>query len=112
MSMNAQLELIPAPPPEPLTGEPALLLALLVAEHRWMTRREIAACLGWSERRIRDAASASRGEILSGPGSPGYRATRGATHEDMRACWCLLSQAQAMKERGQQVAVVWERGQS
>jgi len=39
----------------------------------WQSAAKIGAYLRWTDRRVRAAASASNGAVLSGPGSPGYK---------------------------------------
>jgi hypothetical protein len=47
----------------------------------WMTAREICAHLQWSDRAVRDAASSSD-EVISYPGSPGYKLLKDCSKEE------------------------------
>jgi hypothetical protein len=47
----------------------------------WIYRREISARLGWSERTVRELAAASD-EVISYPGSPGYKLMADCTREE------------------------------
>lgn len=63
----------------------------------WVSAGQLAQDLGWTDRRVRAAAEAARGEILSGPGSPGYIVTREASADDREAIVrALRSQARRM----------------
>ena len=58
------------------SGDVATLIAVLSGTTRRMTAEEI--CEGvadprWDKRRVRAAAEASHGKVLSAPGCPGYR---------------------------------------
>ncbi len=95
-------------PPEPLRGAveravPALLGTL--AGRGWMTRRAIRDHHpDWDERFIREVANASRGEVLSYPGSPGYILTREASADERdRAAAVLRSQAKQMDDRARSI---------
>jgi hypothetical protein len=53
----------------------------------WVPRHQIEADLGMNERRVRLVAEHSDGEILSGPGTPGYKLfTRSTTYADVDLC--------------------------
>lgn len=60
-----------APKPEPVNEDPGTLVDYLRGKG-WMTADQIGVALGWSDRRVRKAASAGE-EVLSYPGSPGYK---------------------------------------
>lgn len=47
----------------------------------WMTAQQISAVTGWGDRLVRDLASSSD-EIISYPGSPGYKLLCDCTHEE------------------------------
>lgn len=47
----------------------------------WMTAEQIGVGLGWSDRRVRRAASQSD-EVISYPGSPGYKLLRDCTKDE------------------------------
>lgn len=71
----------------------------------WQTSSQIAAALGLEERRLRALAEHSDGEILSGPGCPGYcifDATTSLGDAD-RAAGRLESQASKMLERAKTI---------
>jgi hypothetical protein len=90
-------------PSELLEADVAALTAALSLVHTWTTTAGLLALLpaGWTERRVRLAASAEP-EILSFPGSPGYKLTRDATPEEIhRAVDTLQSQARVMFSRAQ-----------
>ena len=67
----------------------------------WMSATQIGGRLGWSERRVREAASESLA-IASGPGSPGYALAEAATPE------ALMHIGNAMKSQGERM---FARGQ-
>ena len=56
-------------------------LAAFLQGRGWMTAREICASLHWSDREVREAASTSD-EIISYPGSPGYKLLKDCTKEE------------------------------
>lgn len=73
----------------------------------WTKASQIQSALGatFSERRIRDIANASEGQIISWPGSPGYRITREATPDERdKAINNLRSQADNMTRRALQIS--------
>jgi len=65
----------PPKPPQDIDPDAARVFAEL-AGCGWVGREALQLRLGgafeWPEKRIRDAANASKGYIISGPGSPGY----------------------------------------
>lgn len=64
----------------------------------WHGAKELGQALGLSDRTIRELASRSGGEVLSG--QQGYKLTEKATPEEVdRAVAWLVSQAKNMKER-------------
>lgn len=67
----------------------------------WKKAREIEAELGIEERKLRAMAEHSDGEILSGPGCPGYRLFDGETSlgDAERAAGRLRSQGEKMIRR-------------
>ncbi|MDR2673898.1 MAG: hypothetical protein LBC18_03275 [Opitutaceae bacterium] len=88
-------------PRELLEADVAALKDALSLFHDWTTTAGLLALLppGWTERRVRMAASADP-ELLSFPGSPGYKLTRDATPEEIhRAVDTLQSQARVMFAR-------------
>ena len=86
-----------------------MLTTLLAVESRWMTAAELRCCLNWNDRRIRAAAEAADGEVLSGPGSPGYKLTRDATPEEMGVVGTFESQAKRMLARAVAIRRRWHR---
>jgi hypothetical protein len=76
-------------------------LASWLAGMGWQTARQIEAGLGIDERRLRAIAEHSDGQILSGPGCPGYRLFDGESTLDdaSRAANRLISQARKMMRR-------------
>ena len=104
---------------KPSTGDidAPTLVALLKVHGDWLTMQQIAMALRWlkgngraDDRRIRAAAEASDGRILSGPGSPGYKLTADATPEDMMVVHTLESQARRMMARAVAIRRRWHRG--
>ncbi len=63
--------------PEAASEDPGALVEYLFGQD-WMTALQIGVALGWSDRRVRKAASGSA-EIISYPGSPGYKLVRHCT---------------------------------
>jgi hypothetical protein len=73
---------------------------LLRKGDQWITAKEISRVLEFSERKIRDLASASGGRILSGPGCPGYRHIQWSKFSDAsEVSKRMRSQAKAMWRR-------------
>jgi hypothetical protein len=72
----------------------------------WKKAREIEAELGIDERKVRVLAEHSDGEILSGPGCPGYRLFDGETSlgDAERAARRLRSQGEKMISRSLTIA--------
>lgn len=73
----------------------------------WIKQKMIQEALGpdFHERRCRDLANASEGQILSWPGSPGYCLTRESTPDDRdKAISKLRSQADHMTRRAIQIS--------
>jgi hypothetical protein len=69
---------------------------------RWQTRKQICACLSWTDRRLRDAAEHSGGQIIFG--QLGMRHIRHASMEEAMACKnTLLSQAAKMTNRAMEI---------
>jgi hypothetical protein len=86
---------------ELLEADCAALKSTLARFRDWTTAAALMSALppGWTERRVRMAASAEP-EILSFPGSPGYKLTRDATPEEIhRAVDTLTAQARGMFAR-------------
>ena len=70
----------------------------------WVNAGHLALTLGWTDRRVRAAAEAAKGEILSGPGSPGYIVTREASADDREAIVRAL-RSQALRMIGRSLAI-------
>lgn len=70
----------------------------------WTAGGDLVRLLGWPERRVRAAAEAARGEILSGPGSPGYILTREANANEREAIVSAL-RSQARRMIGRSLAI-------
>jgi hypothetical protein len=71
----------------------------LLTHPGWHTAKEIGNALCWNDRWIRGAAAASD-QIVSGPGSPGYRHIRNCEAGEIRDIVATLrSQARAMNQR-------------
>ena len=100
----------PVAGPASAAADAAMLVALLGVERRWMTSAELACALCWTDRRIRAAAEAADGKVLSGPGSPGYKLTADATPDEMgRSVATLESQARRMLARAVAIRRRWHR---
>ena len=93
-----QFELFPPKGPRVLDADVAKLLQILPG-NGWLTSVQIRALTGWQERYVRAVANASRGRVLSYPGSPGYKLTREATKEEVDAADILGHQANEMRRR-------------
>ena len=101
--METQLELIPTKAPRVTPNEVNTVMGALV-NARWKTGRQILESLGMEVtgnnlRWVTACASASRGHILSYPGSPGYMLTFKATSEEVAGDQAILNQSNAMRER-------------
>ena len=93
--------------PRPAAADDADTLARWLSGRGWTDARTIGQALAWPDRRVRAAAAASAGRILSGPGQPGYCVTREASANDRdRALAALRSQARQMLTRWQQISRV------
>lgn len=60
------------PPPSPAVEEIDRLVSYLLNNPGFHTARQLTVFLDLSDRKIRQLAEASAGQIVSGPGSPGY----------------------------------------
>jgi len=90
----------PRPAPPQRAEADAVALARFLQGRGWLTAADLKAGLGWNERRVRAAAAASTGDILSGPGMPGYRITREASADERdSAIAALRAQARRMIAR-------------
>ena len=59
----------------------AAALVEFLHDKGWMTAEQLGIALGWSDRRVRKAASTSD-EVISYPGSPGYKLLRDCTQDE------------------------------
>lgn len=74
-------------------------LVAFLKDKGWLTADALCIALGWSDRRVRKAASASD-EVISYPGSPGYKLLEDCTREEYEAFRKVtLHQADEMKAR-------------
>ncbi len=64
----------------------------------WITAKELKVH-GFSDRELRDLVEHSEGQILSFPGSPGYKLFDEATLEEIASSGSLRNQARAMLRR-------------
>jgi hypothetical protein len=101
---QAELNLKPGQAPEIDPSEVAALCCWLRGRG-WQKAREIEAALGIDERKLRAMAEHSDGEILSGPGCPGYRLFDGETSlgDAERAAGRLRSQGEKMIRRAMSI---------
>lgn len=90
----------------PATGGPVVtprdvqLLMKVLEGGVWMTASEIAHHTGDSDRKIRAIASAACPQVISYPGSPGYRLMSACTIEEINHCIAALqSQGTEMLKR-------------
>lgn len=101
------LPLSPRRPAPSNAQDDAAFLVLKLRGRGWVRAKQISAESGWPDRRIRAAAEAARGHILSGPGSDGYCVTREASADDReRVISGLRSQARRMLSRSIQLAKI------
>lgn len=79
------------------------------ADHRFATYygADLANNTEKAERTIRAVANQSGGQVLSYPGSPGYKLTLDATPKEMEGARVLLNQAKAMKRRYIMLVRLW-----
>lgn len=73
---------------------------LYTSGDRWVPAKEILETLGFSDRKVRILAAASRGYIVSSPGSPGYKHVKHCDPEEVRTTTGRLDhQAKLMSQR-------------
>lgn len=90
-------------------------LARLIAFLRlrgWVKAHEISEHLTWPDRKVRAVARASKGHILSYPGSPGYKLTIEATVEEIKSADALKDQADDMRARWLEIERVFHSKQA
>jgi hypothetical protein len=88
--------------PSPAAAEVDQLIDFLFwsSANGWVNAKQIAASLGYNERKIRSLAQESDGIIVSGPGCPGYRHISHCTGAQVREVSDRMkSQAKAMLRR-------------
>lgn len=106
-----------APAAPKITGEEIRLLCDILAGRGWLTAAQICShpevvvdsrSIENAKRRIRAIANASGGQILSYPGSPGYRLTKEATIAEIQtAINKLQHQAKEMLQRAHEINRVY-----
>jgi hypothetical protein len=79
-------------------GQRLEYLLSILSDGRWHTAKELRAH-GFRERELRDLVEHSEGQILSFPGSPGYKAFDHATIDEIDQSKALLNQGRAMIRR-------------
>ena len=81
----------------------------VLADGRWYQARELKQMLHTNDRRLRQLAEFSRGQIVSG--QLGYRLTRHASVEEIdHAERWLLSQSRKMADRAREIRIARNRG--
>lgn len=96
------------PAPIATTADVERVIAVLSDAKDWMTAAEIAEALGdkYTDRKVRRVASAAAPQIVSFPGSPGYRLFNSCTVEEIDHCIATFrSQARDMTAR----SILYER---
>lgn len=85
--MQAQLELsMRTPAPTVTPDEVARMVAELGFKVEWMTAAELSEALGLNDRKVRAIAAAAMPQIVSFPGSPGYRLFEHCTVAEITRC--------------------------
>lgn len=99
--MQAQLELsMRTPAPKVTPDQIARVVAELGFKGTWMTADELAIALGMNDRKVRAIADAAMPQIVSFPGSPGYRLFQHCTVEEIDRCMnSFRSQISVMTKR-------------
>lgn len=87
---------------DPVAAEGIAELCGLLRGRGWLTAKQLVALRpAWTERSIRKLASASGGQVISGPGTPGYCHHEDASTEELEhAGNQQISQGRAMWRRG------------
>ena len=98
--MQVEFDFTPRPP-EPVTPTDIDRLCDFLRDYGgWITARQIAAVLGFKDRKVRQLAEHSAGRIVSGPGCPGYRHFDHCTVDELaHVAKQLRSQGRAMIAR-------------
>lgn len=100
MIQGEQFELFNQPARDRAGEDARALLAALAEAAEPIPGRKLRAALGWSEKRLRDAANATRGRVLSGPGLAGYILLKRASTELAEHTFsAFASQVRAMRSR-------------
>jgi hypothetical protein len=119
VSTQPELSFEPTPKGPTVTSADIALLLNILAAGAWLKAAELRADPRFiarfgelnpeaADRRIRAIASASDGQIISYPGSPGYKLTLAATIEEIqRATAKLRHQASEMDARALQIDRVY-----
>lgn len=74
------------PAPAVSADDVAALLRVLSDQPDWLTAGEIAALIGFTDRKVRAVAAAAMPQVVSYPGSPGYRLFSACTLEEINHC--------------------------
>jgi hypothetical protein len=106
--MTDQQDLFTLPVPD---REDARILFSILAGRGWQHEPEVLRHLNtyfphdpWTDRRLREAVEATRGLVVSGPGSPGYcRIDETVRHLALQVAQAQLSQGKKMMRRGIQI---------
>lgn len=100
MIAQPELDFTPRKPAPPTGDEVARLLSHLRECSGWQTAKQLSAALGFRDRKIRQLAEKSGGEVVSAPGSSGYKHITRCTGEEIsHAADQLRSQGRRMLER-------------
>lgn len=108
--MSPQLELSFSSPPQADLLAAEYLSAWLSDRGGWWTAKRLGAVLGIDDRRIRALTSLRPGEIISGPGCPGYKHASHCTAAELSGAAAKLErQAKNMAERAARMRVAAAR---
>lgn len=61
-------------------------MRVLSEKNEWLTAEELAALLKFNDRKVRKVAAAAMPQVVSYPGSPGYRLFSACTLEEINHC--------------------------
>jgi hypothetical protein len=87
MTATQDLLALPSPVPKVKLEEVSALVAILRETGQWMTRAELETIdPRYNERRVRAIAEAGRPQIVSHPGSQGYKFLGACTLEEINHC--------------------------
>lgn len=91
MNASAQLELpVRTPAPAVTAADVEMLVGVLREVRRWMTAADLVVHLGaragFTDRKVRAIAAAAMPQIVSYPGSPGYRLFEDCTVAELDHC--------------------------